>query len=270
MSKIYRADGFDVTVTRDEIARYLGYGTHEIPRRVAKMIKEIEDNAMTLLEPACAYRTMTNDEFFHSHYVCHLSAIVVCLVTIGSRLEEVVTKYKLSGDLSHALILDSYGSAAAEAAADVAESMIQELIAKSGLKASPRFSPGYGGWDSFGTFASAEQKAFEEWYKSQYPLPEARVSEPAEIEYKAPGGYDSHLDHWANFFIAIRTGLPILPTTIIGSFEAWLPRAKIIRGGTITVVIGPPVTTRNLTIEDAPRLRDEVKASIEATLAEFS
>ncbi|MDR9450291.1 MAG: lysophospholipid acyltransferase family protein [Acidimicrobiia bacterium] len=72
------------------------------------------------------------------------------------------------------------------------------------------------------------------------------------------------------FFIAIRTGLPILPTTIIGSFEAWLPRAKIIRGGTVTVVIGPPVATRNLTIEDAPRLRDEVKASIEATLAEFS
>ena len=72
------------------------------------------------------------------------------------------------------------------------------------------------------------------------------------------------------FFIAIRTGRPILPTTIIGSFEAWLPRAKIIRGGTITVVIGPPVTTRNLTIEDAPRLSDEVKASIETTLAESS
>ncbi|UCH83865.1 MAG: hypothetical protein JSW50_15735 [Candidatus Latescibacterota bacterium] len=147
MSKIYRSDGFDVSVSRTEVARYLGYGTHEIPPRVLKMLEEIEDTAPSLLDPACAYRTMTNDEFFHSHYVCHISAIVVCLVTIGSRLENVVTKYKLSGDLSHALILDSYGSAAAEAAADVAENMIREMIAKSGLKASPRFSPGYGGWN---------------------------------------------------------------------------------------------------------------------------
>ena len=54
---------------------------------------------------------------------------------------------KLSGDLSHALILDSYGSAAAEAAAEAAEAMIREKISESGLKASPRFSPGYGGWN---------------------------------------------------------------------------------------------------------------------------
>ena len=147
MTKISRADGFEISVRRAEVARYLGYGTHEIPPRVVKMMEEIESNAPALLEPACVYRTMTNDEFFHSHYVCHISAIVACLVTIGGKLEEVVTKYKLSGDLSHALILDSYGSAAAEAAADVAESMIREKIAESGLQASPRFSPGYGGWN---------------------------------------------------------------------------------------------------------------------------
>lgn len=147
MTKIYRADGFNISVQRAEVARYLGYGTHEIPERVAKMMDDIEANAPSLLEPTCAYRTMTNDEFYHSHYVCHISAIVACLVTIGGKLEEVVTKYKLSGDLSHALILDSYGSAAAEAAADVAEAMIREKISESGLKASPRFSPGYGGWN---------------------------------------------------------------------------------------------------------------------------
>ena len=69
------------------------------------------------------------------------------------------------------------------------------------------------------------------------------------------------------FYIAVRNSLPVLPTTIGGSFEAWLPRAKIIRGGRVKLVIGPPVSTKDLTIDDAPRLRDEVKTIIEDTLA---
>ena len=68
------------------------------------------------------------------------------------------------------------------------------------------------------------------------------------------------------FVIAAHTGLPVLPTTIQGSFEAWLPRAKIIKGGTITVAIGAPISTNNLTVEDAPRLREEARAAIQTTL----
>jgi 1-acyl-sn-glycerol-3-phosphate acyltransferase len=71
------------------------------------------------------------------------------------------------------------------------------------------------------------------------------------------------------FFIATHTGLPILPTTIEGSFEAWLPRARIIKGGTITVAIGSPVETREIEIEDAPILRDEIRGMIETTLLEL-
>jgi 1-acyl-sn-glycerol-3-phosphate acyltransferase len=71
------------------------------------------------------------------------------------------------------------------------------------------------------------------------------------------------------FFIAVHTGLPVLPTTIEGSFEAWLPRAKIIRGGTITVAIGPPVPTQEITIQGAPQLRDDIRAGIERSLAEL-
>jgi 1-acyl-sn-glycerol-3-phosphate acyltransferase len=71
------------------------------------------------------------------------------------------------------------------------------------------------------------------------------------------------------FFIAVHTGLPILPTTIEGSFEAWLPRAKIIRGGTVTVAIGRPVTTEGLTLEEAPRLREEIRAGINRALGEL-
>jgi len=71
------------------------------------------------------------------------------------------------------------------------------------------------------------------------------------------------------FLIAVHTGLPVLPTTIEGSFEAWLPRAKIIKGGTITVAIGAPMPTNNLTVEDASRLRDGARATIHKTLTEL-
>ncbi|UCG51569.1 MAG: hypothetical protein JSW58_15505 [Candidatus Latescibacterota bacterium] len=147
MTKINRVGPFEIKVKREDIARFLGYEKNQIPPRVLTMLEDIEANAPKLLEPAAVYRTMTNDEYFHSHYVCHIGAIVVCLVTIGGKLEEVVNKYKLSGDLSHALILDSYGSAAAEAAAEAVELIIREKIEESGLKCSRRFSPGYGGWN---------------------------------------------------------------------------------------------------------------------------
>ncbi len=71
------------------------------------------------------------------------------------------------------------------------------------------------------------------------------------------------------FFIAVHTGLPVLPTTIEGSFEAWLPRAKVIKGGTITLVIGTPLPTGHLTVDDAPRLRDRTRTAIVTTLAEL-
>jgi hypothetical protein len=147
MSKIYTETGFEISVERDEIARCLGYGRNQIPARVAASLEEVERTAPALIETACAYRMMTSDEYFHSHYVCHIGALVVCLVTLGPRLEEKVDEYKESGDLSGALILDSYGSAAAEAAAEAAEKMIRERVGELGLKCSPRFSPGYGGWN---------------------------------------------------------------------------------------------------------------------------
>jgi 1-acyl-sn-glycerol-3-phosphate acyltransferase len=71
------------------------------------------------------------------------------------------------------------------------------------------------------------------------------------------------------FFIAVHTGLAVLPTTIVGSHEAWLPRARIIRGGTVTVAIGEPIPTHNLTVDDAPRLRDEARSVIESKLIEL-
>lgn len=147
MAEIHRARGFNVDVQMDEIARVLGYGFKGIPERVAKIIDDIEKSAGDLLSTAYSYRLMKNEEFTHSDHLKCVSDIVLCLVTIGHRLENAVEEYKLAGDLSHAIILDTYGSAAAEAAADTAEADIRRRITGLGLKCSPRFSPGYGEWD---------------------------------------------------------------------------------------------------------------------------
>jgi len=76
--------------------------------------------------------------------------------------------------------------------------------------------PGYGGWDTFNTFSEAQQKDYEKWYKEQYPLPESRVVDPEEVEYRAPQGYDTHLDHWANFFACMRNGNPAFEDAVFG------------------------------------------------------
>ncbi|NIM20552.1 MAG: hypothetical protein GTO51_10040 [Candidatus Latescibacteria bacterium] len=147
MSKLHRSRGFQIAVNRVEIARVLGYRRSRIPKRVRVVLDEIEPTAREFVSPACVYRYMVHEELSQSEYLRCLDQVVLCLVTIGGRLEEEVERYKHEGDLSRALILDTYGSAAAEAAADAAEMMIQREISCKELKCSSRFSPGYGEWD---------------------------------------------------------------------------------------------------------------------------
>jgi len=67
----------------------------------------------------------------------------------------------------------------------------------------PRGEPGL----SIDTFSEAQQKAFLEGYRKQYPEPErAELRESAETLYRSPRGYDDRLDHFRNFFEALRAG----------------------------------------------------------------
>ncbi len=74
---------------------------------------------------------------------------------------------------------------------------------------------GYGGWDSFSTFTEAQQKEYEKWYKAQYPQSKPEVIEP-DMEFKAPQGYDTNLDHHLNFYAGIREGKPIREDALFG------------------------------------------------------
>jgi len=80
----------------------------------------------------------------------HLSSahqVIVLAVTIGEALETEISKHFSTGGYTAALLLDAAGTAAVEAAADKAASIISQHAQTQGLRAIWRFSPGYGDWN---------------------------------------------------------------------------------------------------------------------------
>jgi len=74
----------------------------------------------------------------------------------------------------------------------------------------------YGGYDSLSTFAKDQQDEFVRQYRLRnYDVPRD-VSEPDEITYSAPRGYDDRADHWANLIAAVRDGKPIVENATYG------------------------------------------------------
>ena len=66
------------------------------------------------------------------------------------------------------------------------------------------------------------------------------------------------------FHLAIQAGVPILPISISGSRHVTPKRSLRIESGRIHVRYGTPIPTRGLGIEDRQKLKDEVRAAIQA------
>jgi 1-acyl-sn-glycerol-3-phosphate acyltransferase len=71
------------------------------------------------------------------------------------------------------------------------------------------------------------------------------------------------------FTMAIRAGLPVLPVSIHGSYEAWPPGKPIVRGGLIRVMIDKPVETDGMTSAETGDLRDQVREIIGGRVEEM-
>jgi len=84
---------------------------------------------------------------------------------------------------------------------------------------SPRSEPGY----TIGTFSEAEQKAFLAEYRKRYPEPErGELREAQETVYGPPRDYSDRLDHFRNFFAAMRAGGAVTEDATFG-FRAAAP-----------------------------------------------
>jgi len=82
-----------------------------------------------------------------SKHLANALKVVVIAVTIGPKLEELVSNYFTNNEYTLGLLLDAAGTTAVEIAADQACELIKQEVNKQGYSTLFRFSPGYGQWD---------------------------------------------------------------------------------------------------------------------------
>lgn len=83
-------------------------------------------------------------------------------------------------------------------------------------------APGFGGYDSLFTFSKSMQDQMQKEYDARWTPEQRKRKVKEDINYKAPRGYDEHLDHFTNFFDAIRTNKPVVEDAVFG-FRAAAP-----------------------------------------------
>lgn len=83
-------------------------------------------------------------------------------------------------------------------------------------------APGFGGYDSLFTFSKSMQDEMQKEYEAKWTAEQRKRPTKEDIVFKVPTGYDDHLDHFTNFFDAIRTGKPVVEDAEFG-FRAAAP-----------------------------------------------
>ena len=147
ISSCVRLD-LEIEVTEREVLSNLGYGRHRRPRpQIANRLEELWPQAAALPAPRGAFAFIDGAAASGVGLpeVTPLVAIGVC--TIGAELEDHSRHLAEEESMLDALLVDAYGSAAAEATADALNLQICEAATQTDLRAARRISPGYGDWD---------------------------------------------------------------------------------------------------------------------------
>ena len=83
-------------------------------------------------------------------------------------------------------------------------------------------APGFGGYDSYNTFSTAQQTEFAKQYNTRYSDEDRRAEPSKEFRFDKPANVDEQVLHFANFFDAIRNGTPNIEGAEFG-FRAAAP-----------------------------------------------
>jgi predicted dehydrogenase len=83
-------------------------------------------------------------------------------------------------------------------------------------------APGFGGYDSLFTFSKSMQQEMQKDYNAKWTADQKKRKVKEDIVFKAPAGYDEHLDHFTNYFDAVRTGKKVVEDAEFG-FRAAAP-----------------------------------------------
>jgi hypothetical protein len=143
-------EDFSVAIDPAEVRRFLGSKDRKRPapgERFDDVLNESLAAACGLITPKGIYAYAAGRELPGSAIFARLERMAFCVATIGPALEAEVTRLAAGGGLLRAVVLDSIGSVAAEAAADFVDKKIAADAAREGLRTSCRASPGYGDWD---------------------------------------------------------------------------------------------------------------------------
>lgn len=139
---------FQIQISHEEVLRLLGAGAGgaQLREETLRMIQGAEGLSRELACPQGVYRTLDNPRQEGLNYLRNHKLVGLSLCTIGPELEKRVKELMSTGHEPEGFILDAVGSVAAEATADVVNAKLCHWAAAQGLVATPRFSPGYGGW----------------------------------------------------------------------------------------------------------------------------
>jgi len=143
-----------------EVRRYAGLG----PKTgfSEEMLQSAMRDAVLLVNPQTVWNTYVYDDISHviltpepvplqgkniQRFLIGAVQVAIVAVTIGTALEEEVTRRFTDNAYTSALLLDAAGTAAVEQTADEVCRMIRHQSAAAGLATGNRFSPGYGDWN---------------------------------------------------------------------------------------------------------------------------
>jgi len=139
----------DITCSpeKGEVLRMMGFRRRvPIPARVEAAYRDVEARLGALIHARAVVGFFAPGELPESGVFRGAQRISLSVCTIGSALEEEVTRLFSSGENLEALVLDAMGSACVESAADFVNRYIENCAREEGLAVSRRFSPGYGAW----------------------------------------------------------------------------------------------------------------------------
>lgn len=138
----------EVRVDPAEVRRYLGYPRSRRPQpRVQRRVDALWEEGHALMRPRGACRVVDGERAAAIGMPRSTARVVVAVCTVSSALEDESRRRGDRGEVLDAMILDAFGSAAAEAAADALNGRICVWAHAQGWHPAPRVSPGYGAWD---------------------------------------------------------------------------------------------------------------------------
>lgn len=149
----------DLMIDRNEVLRYLRYGSKEVDAVTAHLIGDCIKEILEIAKTNFIYniygikredgRIFLRDSSFKlegKDIYNHLQDSEKCAimaVTLGYEVDNII-KYYSKVDLTKSLIFDACATAGVEALCDRVESIIKKIVVSSGCNTTSRYSPGYG------------------------------------------------------------------------------------------------------------------------------